>query len=89
MEGLFGKFTERGIPKRATSEWDTKSRTDNGSDKSGGGDRIEEDEEQQGNGAGRDSSEGVESWRVLGGKGVNLLWDLMFKIEEQEYIPDE
>ena len=31
----------------------------------------------------------VEAWRVLGGEGVDLLWDLMIKIEEQEHIPDE
>ena len=27
--------------------------------------------------------------RALGGEGVDLLWDLMVKIEEQEHIPDE
>ena len=31
----------------------------------------------------------VEAWRALGGEGVDLLWDLMIKIEEQEHIPDE
>ena len=31
----------------------------------------------------------VEAWRVLGGEGVDLLWDLMIKIEEQEHMPDE
>ena len=31
----------------------------------------------------------VEAWRVLGEEGVDLLWDLMTKIEEQEHIPDE
>ena len=31
----------------------------------------------------------VEAWRALGGEGVDLLWDLMVKIEEQEHIPDE
>ena len=29
----------------------------------------------------------VEAWRALGGEGVDLLWDLMIKIEE--HIPDE
>ena len=47
---------------------------------------IEEDEEKQGNGAGRDTSGGVEgTW----GEGVDLLQDLMVKIEEQDHIPDE
>ena len=31
----------------------------------------------------------VEAWRALGGEGVDLMWDLMVKIEEQEHIPDE
>ena len=31
----------------------------------------------------------VEAWRALGGEGVDLLWDVMIKIEEQEHIPDE
>ena len=31
----------------------------------------------------------VKAWRALGGKGVDLLWDLMIKIEDQEHIPDE
>ena len=31
----------------------------------------------------------VEAWRALGGEGVDLLWDLMIKIEQQEHIPDE
>ena len=31
----------------------------------------------------------VEAWRALGGEGVDLLWDLMIKIEEQEHIPEE
>ena len=31
----------------------------------------------------------VEAWRALGVEGVDLLWDLMIKIEEQEHIPDE
>ena len=31
----------------------------------------------------------VEAWRALGGEEVNLLWDLMIKIEEEEHIPDE
>ena len=31
----------------------------------------------------------VEAWRVLGEVGVDLLWNLMYKIEEQEEIPDE
>ena len=26
----------------------------------------------------------VEAWRALGGEGVDLLWDLMIKIEDQE-----
>ena len=30
----------------------------------------------------------VEAWRALGGEGVDLLWDLMIKIEEQEHIPE-
>ena len=31
----------------------------------------------------------MEAWRALGGEGVDLLWDLMIKIEEQEHILDE
>ena len=31
----------------------------------------------------------VEARRALGGEGVDLLWDLMIKIEEQEHMPDE
>ena len=31
----------------------------------------------------------VEAWRALRGEGLDLLWDLMVKIEEQEHIPDE
>ena len=31
----------------------------------------------------------VEAWRALGEEGLDLLWDLMIKIEEQEHIPDE
>ena len=31
----------------------------------------------------------VEAWRVLGGEEMDLLWDLMIKIYEQEHIPDE
>ena len=31
----------------------------------------------------------VEAWRALGGEVVYLLWDLMIKIDEQEYIPDD
>ena len=59
--------------KRATSEWNIKPRTDNRSDKSGGGERIEEDEEQQGNGAGRDTSGGVGgTWRRRGRPAVRL-----------------
>ena len=55
-------------------------------DKSRGGERIEEDEEQQSN---RPDEIPVEAWRALGGEGVDLLWDLMIKIEEQEHILDE
>ena len=31
----------------------------------------------------------VKAWRVLGGEVVDLLWDLMIQIEEQEHIQDE
>lgn len=31
----------------------------------------------------------VEAWRALGERGVDLLWDLMCKIEKHEQIPDE
>ena len=73
MEGLFWKLAEQRVSKGATSEWNTKPRTDNRSDKSGGGERIEEDEEKQGNGAGRDTSEGVEgTWMRRGGPTVRL-----------------
>ena len=32
---------------------------------------------------------GLNTWRALGGEGVDILWDLMIKIEEHEHIPDE
>ena len=31
----------------------------------------------------------VEAWRALEGEGVDLLWDLIIKIEEQEHMSDE
>ena len=30
----------------------------------------------------------MEAWRALGGEGVDLLWDMMITIEEQEHILD-
>ena len=74
------------MSKRATSEWNTKPRTDNGIDNSGGGEHIEEYETQQL--ATGPNEIPVEAWMFLGGEGMDLLWDLMIKIEEQEHIPD-
>lgn len=31
----------------------------------------------------------MEAWRAIGDVGVDLLWNLMWKIEEQEQMPDE
>ena len=74
FENLLNEEYLRGVSMRSlTSEWNTKPRTDSRSDKIGGGERIEEDEEQQGNGAGRDTSGVVEgTWWRRGGPAVGL-----------------